>query len=122
MTAEPISILVVDDEDTVREFIRDALTAFGFTAHVSATAGHALELLAVHWIDLVLCDIQLPDRSGVDLARQIRRKNPDLPIVMITGSADAENAIQSLQLGAADFLEKPFSVQRLLSCVRSVVD
>jgi class 3 adenylate cyclase len=116
------TILVIDDELIVREMIAEALQADGYTVVQAETGGRALEILTSHQIDIVLSDIQLPDTSGIDLAGRIRAQQPGLPIVMVTGLADAGKAIDALKLGVSDYITKPFDLNTLSTSIRNILD
>jgi class 3 adenylate cyclase len=116
------TILVIDDELIVREMIAEALEADGYTVVQAETGSLALELLTSRQIDIVLSDIQLPDTSGIDLASRIRVQQPGLPIVMVTGMADASKAIDALKLGVSDYITKPFDLNTLSTSIRNILD
>lgn len=100
--------LVVDDEESVQEVLRAILEGRGCEAFAATTAAEATLALEEDVFDLVVVDKNLPDRSGLDLLAEIKGRDPDLEVVMVTGYASLETAVQALRLGAGDFITKPF--------------
>ena len=115
-------VLIVDDEEVVREGVRRILEAQGLRVAVAPDAASTLSHPALHRCRLVLCDLILPDRPGTDLIRLLRRVRPDLPVIMITGYATTDHEEQARQAGAAGFLTKPFEESELLEAVRRVLE
>ena len=114
-------VLVVDDEPVVCEAIRRVLEAGGLAVASASDSRSALAHPAAASCRLVLCDLMLPEASGLDVLRELHRRRPELPVVMITGYATAEVAIQALQSGAAGFLPKPFDDTELMNQVRQTL-
>lgn len=114
-------VLVVDDEAVVREGVRRVLEAEGLSVAAAADAASALAHPAASTCRLVVCDLMLPDESGLDLLRHLRRSRPELPVVMITGYATADHAQRAHEVGATDFLAKPFTSSELLTVVREAL-
>jgi DNA-binding NtrC family response regulator len=112
------AVLVVDDEPGMCHFIEGALRSRVGTVHVAATAEAAEVLLARHRIDLLVLDISLPGKSGLDLLRDLRAQGDDSEAVLITAFADLETAIEALRAGAGDLLLKPFRVTQLAHAVQ----
>lgn len=115
---ESWDVLVIDDEPIVRDSVRLVLEARGLRVATVGDGREALSHPAADGCRLVLCDLMLPESSGLDLLRALRARRPALPVVMITGYATAERALQALQAGAAGFLPKPFDESELLTLVR----
>jgi len=115
-------VLVVDDEELVREFCAEALEAAGFDVIAVADAPEALERLRQGGVDVVLMDIILPGLSGLEALRRIQEAAPDLPVIMITAALSIENAIEALKWGAYDFLAKPFEPGDLARAVERAVE
>ena len=116
--SERWDVLVVDDEPVVCDAIRMVLEAGGLRVASAGDLGSALAHPAAAHCRLVLCDLMLPDTSGLELLRALHARRPDLPVVMITGYATAEVAVEALQCGAAGFLPKPFDDTELMNQVR----
>lgn len=116
--AETWDVLVVDDEPVVRDGIRLLLGAAGLRAAAVADAAAALAHPAAANCRLLLCDLMLPDSSGIEVLQKLRTLRPELPVVMITGYATAENTALALDAGVSDFLPKPFTESELLAVVQ----
>jgi two-component system response regulator ResD len=123
------SVLVVDDESTIREVIRRYLERDGFTVREAADGYAALDALAEAVPDLIVLDLMLPGIDGLSLTRQIRTPKPSaehdtrqrVPIIMLTARGETSDRIRGLDVGADDYLAKPFSPQELVSRVRAVL-
>ena len=114
------TILVVDDEPTLRETLAEALEADGYAVVQAGDGRAALEQFRAHPPDLVLLDLMLPELSGLEVARQIRAQS-SVPIVMLT-ARDAElDKVVGLEMGADDYVTKPFSLRELSARVRAVL-
>ncbi len=120
--SEAWDVLVVDDEAVVRDAVKLVLGAEGWRVAAAESAEAALGHEALASCRLVLCDMMLPGQSGLDVIREARRRRPEVPIVMITGYATAENATRAIQAGASAFLAKPFDDTELLNQVRAVLE
>jgi DNA-binding response OmpR family regulator len=132
----PKSVLVVDDEATIREVIRRYLERDGYAVREAADGYAALDALAESLPDLLVLDLMLPGIDGLTLTRQIRTPRPNtrsaadreahearlrLPIIMLTARGETSDRIRGLDLGADDYVAKPFSPQELVSRVRAVL-
>ena len=106
-------ILVVDDEPLLREFLEDAFRRKGYGVVLAASAADALRAIGADPPDVVLLDIRMKGRDGLDLLPDLRRRCPDTPVIMMTGHATVEAAIQAMRAGAFDFLTKPFSADTI---------
>jgi DNA-binding NtrC family response regulator len=115
------SIYIVDDDADMREVLSLSLEA-KYEVRTFSTAGSALEAMKDHAPDLVLLDIGLPDMSGVDALRQIKKRSPDVLVIMVTASTDINTAISTMKLGASDYMMKPVNVDALEVSVRNVLD
>lgn len=116
MDSKP-TVLVVDDEATIRFSIRKALERAGADVSTAETGEQALEMLAEKPFDTVLTDIRMPGISGVDLLRLIKETNPDARVVLMTGYANLDTSNEAELLGAHAYLIKPVSSQVLLERV-----
>ncbi len=130
MTTEttPRSILVVDDEDTIRDVIRRYLERDGFTVREAADGYAALDSIRDEPPDLIVLDLMLPGIDGLTLTRQLRtprasgaEERRPLPIIMLTARGETSDRIRGLDTGADDYLAKPFSPQELVSRVKAVL-
>jgi DNA-binding response OmpR family regulator len=114
----PRTILVVDDEPTLRETLVDALEADGFRVVSAADGRAALERFRADKPDLVLLDLMLPELSGIEVCRIIRRES-GVPIVMLTAKDSELDKVVGLELGADDYVTKPFSLRELSARIRA---
>jgi DNA-binding response OmpR family regulator len=113
-------VLFVEDEPSISEPFSQALERAGFEAIVAGTGERALELADLVEPDLVLLDLNLPDRDGRDVCRELRRES-DVPIVMLTARGTETDRIVGLELGADDYVVKPFSSAEVISRIRAVL-
>jgi DNA-binding response OmpR family regulator len=114
------AILLVEDERAITEPLAEALEREGFTPTVAGTAAEAMEKATGSPPDLVLLDIGLPDGSGLDVCRELRRQN-DVPIIMLTARGAESDRVAGLELGADDYIVKPFSAREVMARVRAVL-
>jgi DNA-binding response OmpR family regulator len=114
------TILVVDDEPTVREVIRRYLERDGYAVREAADGRSALDEIQSNPPDLVVLDLMLPGLDGLAITRQIRQKQTT-PIIMLTAKGETSDRIYGLDVGADDYLTKPFSPQELMSRIRAVL-
>ena len=115
MTATPqgTTILVVDDEDGIRQALARFLTRLGYLVQAAANAKEALEKQSAHQPQAMLCDIRMPETSGVELLPKMLAQDPDLAIIMLTAIDEPRTAIECLKLGASDYLIKPVDLEEL---------
>ena len=116
------SVLVVDDEPGMRNFLLKALEPRVSQVMAAASAEEAEELMRKHRFDLLILDISLPGKSGLELLRDLREQGNASEVVLITAFADLDTAIEALRAGAGDFLLKPFRVTQVLNAVRQALD
>jgi len=114
------TILLVEDEESITAPLVDALEREGFDAAVSPTAAGSLELADEVKPDLVLLDVMLPDGSGFDVCRELRARSR-VPIIMLTARGEEADRVAGLELGADDYVVKPFSARELVARVRAVL-
>ena len=114
-------ILVVDDSPDTLELIQRNLALQGYVVHTASSAADALALLGATAVDLVVTDVRMPGLSGIDLIREVRMRHPGIELIVITGYATIEGAVEALQLGAWDYLAKPFTDEELFQAVRRVL-
>ena len=118
--AAPLRVLVVDDEPSIRTLLRMGLFAFGYRLLEAANGKMALEMLS-RGPDLIILDLDLPDISGLDLLRIIRARNEKVPILVLSGRGDEASKVQALDLGADDYVTKPFGMDELLARMRAAL-
>jgi DNA-binding response OmpR family regulator len=114
------TVLVVDDEPMVREVVARYLQLDGFRVHEAADGTAASKWLAEHRPDLVVLDIMLPGTDGLSILRQLRTMG-DIPVILLTARAEEVDRVLGLELGADDYVVKPFSTRELVARVRSVL-
>jgi two-component system, OmpR family, response regulator RegX3 len=114
------TILLVEDEESITAPLAEALEREGFRAEVAHTAAASLEVAARVSPDLVLLDLMLPDGSGLDVCRQLRTSSR-VPIIMLTARGDEADRIVGLELGADDYIVKPFSAREVVARIRAVL-
>jgi len=116
------TVLVIDDEQIVHESVRRILEEEGYRVEGAFRVEKALHLLSEGSFDLVLTDLMMPDRSGMDAVEAVARDHPDTGVVVFTGFATVNSAVQSLKLGALDYLPKPFTPQELLDVMERALE
>ena len=115
-----IKSLIVDDEINIVEVLSVILSEFDFDTKFAYSKQDAEKLIDKEYFDLVILDIRLPDGNGVDLLKYIKQKNPDTEVIMITAFASPETAVETMKLGAFDYISKPFSIPDLKILLRNV--
>ena len=113
-------VLIVDDEPSIVELVRFALEREGFVTEVAANGQQALEAVRQRMPDLVLLDLMLPGVDGLEVCRQLRQRS-NVPIIMLTARASEVDKVVGLELGADDYITKPFSPRELVARVRAVL-
>src|ERR1700738_3967368 len=117
-----VAILVVDDESEIREGLELLLSTEGYSTSSAETGEAGLALLEEKPFDLLLLDVSLPDRNGLDLLREIRRRDPHLSVVLITAYGSIDMARAAFKSGAMDYITKPWSNDELLAQVAQAVE
>lgn len=112
-TPQGTTILVVDDEDGIRQALTRFLTRLGYQVQTAANATEALERQGAHHPQAMLCDVRMPETSGVELLPKMLARDPDLAIIMLTAIDEPRTAIECLKLGAQDYLIKPVDLEEL---------
>jgi DNA-binding NtrC family response regulator len=115
------SVLVIDDEAEIRESLQTLLEFEGYDVEAAANGEQGLAKLGERPFDLVLLDLALPDRNGLELLPEIRNIDPQVSVIMITAYGTVEDAVRAIQFGAANFLQKPWDNEKLLADVRAAV-
>jgi two-component system, OmpR family, KDP operon response regulator KdpE len=119
--AAPIRILVVDDEPAIRRFLRAGLGAQGYVITELATGLPAIDVVHRNGTDLIMLDLGLPDVDGLEVIRQIRGGGSAVPIVVLSSRDDEAAKVAALDLGADDYVTKPFGIDELLARVRAAL-
>ncbi|WP_112875220.1 sigma-54-dependent transcriptional regulator [Paracoccus endophyticus] len=117
-------ILIVDDERDIRELIADILRDEGYATRVAANADEALAAINAEEPALMILDIWLKDSrmDGIDILKQVKRNNPDVPVVIISGHGNIEIAVAAIKQGAYDFIEKPFNIDQLMVVITRAME
>ena len=115
-------ILVIDDEHVVLDSVAKVLSEEELDVEVTTSSRQGLEWGISRDYDLVITDIRMPEIGGMRILRDIKRSRPQSAVVILTGYATVESAVQAMKLGATDYLEKPFTPESLLRTVRSALE
>ncbi len=110
---EKSKVLVVEDEERMRTLFQDALTMWGYHVTPASTGAEAIELVQGQLFDTVLCDVRMPEMDGLTILREIKRHDPSIEVVMVTGYPAVNSAVEALKLGAYDYLAKPVNLDEL---------
>ena len=116
------TVLVVDDEERIRSSIRGILSDEGFRVVDTGDAPGVMDLIHREAPSIVLLDVWMPELDGIELLRRIKSEQPAVPVIMISGHANIQSAVAATKLGAADFIQKPFSVDGLLASISRALD
>jgi two-component system KDP operon response regulator KdpE len=120
MSAAPLKVLVVDDEPPIRKLLRMGLSTQGYEILEASNGKTSLDLLSQN-PDLVILDLGLPDMQGLELLRMMRARNEAVPIVVLSSRGDEVGKVQALDLGADDYITKPFGMDELLARMRAAL-
>jgi DNA-binding NtrC family response regulator len=115
------AVLIVDDEAEIRESLQTLLEMEGFAVETAGSGEEGLVRIGEHPFDLILLDLALPGRNGLEILAEIRSRDSRLPVIMITAYGTVENAVRAMQSGAANFVQKPWDNEKLLADVRAAV-
>lgn len=118
MTNQTVSILVVDDEPPIRKLLRVGLGSQGYTVSEASNAKAAIELLQTERPDLILLDLGLPGMTGLELLGKWRGEGLDIPVVILSSRTDEAGIVSALELGADDYVTKPFGMNELVARIR----
>ncbi len=113
-------ILVVDDDDRIRELVKEYLNKNGFIVSTGSSSGEAKTQLEYFKFDLIVLDVMMPGQNGFELTKEIK-KNSNIPIVLLTAKGEVEDRIEGLEIGADDYLSKPFEPKELLLRIKNIV-
>ncbi len=116
-----IKILVAEDDAHIRTGLIDTLESEGYEATPAVNGEQALALYKTNPYDLIILDIMMPGKSGYDVCREIRTQNSDMPVIMLTAKGEEIDKVVGLQLGADDYITKPFGVHELLARIEAVL-
>jgi two-component system, OmpR family, response regulator len=114
-------LLVVEDEDTIRELLSGSLRFAGFKVSTAASGAEALRAVTASPPDLVLLDVMMPDGDGFEVIRRLRSSGPEVPVIFLTARDGVRDRVCGLALGGDDYVTKPFSLDELLERIRAVL-
>src|SRR5262245_26064979 len=117
----PTRLVVIEDEHAIRRGIADALRASGYEVFEASDGLRGLDEAIRPGVDLVLLDLMLPRRSGLDLLIELRKSRPELPVIILTARGSEDDRVRGLRMGADDYVVKPFSARELLARVEAVL-
>ena len=120
-SAVGVSILIVDDEDATRQLCRDIASEIGLEVRTASTTDEALEILEQSPVDIVVTDLKVPELGGIELLKHIRTNQPNTSVMMLTQYGTIETAVAATQLGAKDYVTKPFHLQELRTKIERLV-
>jgi len=115
------SVLIIDDESAIRESLHTLLELEGYDVATAASGREGMTRLGERRFDLVLLDLALPDRNGMEILSELQAQDRQLSVIMITAYGTVENAVKAMQSGAANFIQKPWDNEKLLADVRAAV-
>ncbi|MGO3984469.1 sigma-54 dependent transcriptional regulator [Pseudomonas sp. SAS7] len=116
------SVIVVDDEASIRSAVEQWLSLSGFSVQLFARAEECLAQLPQHFPGVIISDVRMPGMDGLQLLERVQADDPDLPVILLTGHGDVPMAVDAMRSGAYDFLEKPFTPQHLLGSLRRALE
>lgn len=119
---ESKSILIVDDEKSVRESLEKVLSKAGYVTRTASSGNEALKILGKRNTDLILSDLKMPDGDGFELLRAVKKHHPDVEVILLTGYGTIEKAVEAMKEGAYDFITKPVKKAVILSTVERAIE
>lgn len=114
--------LVIDDDEIVLDSVGTILRGDGYQVDVSPSSRKGLEMAIRNGYDIVLTDIRMPEIGGMRVLRDVKRAKPSIPVMIMTGYATVQSAVQAMKLGACDYMQKPFTPEELLARVDSAIE
>jgi len=120
MDKKRFHILVVDDDDRIRELVKEYLVESNFLVTTAKDALDAKKKLEIVKFDILILDIMMPGESGLSLTKEVKKNNP-MPIILLTAKGEVHNRIEGLELGADDYLGKPFEPKELLLRIKNIL-
>ncbi|MBT8767269.1 sigma-54-dependent transcriptional regulator [Metapseudomonas boanensis] len=118
----PVQVIFVDDEAAIRDAVREWLELSGYLVRTEASAEECLKHLDADFPGVVISDLRMPGMDGMALLQAIQARDRELPVLMVTGHGDVPQAVEAMRLGAYDFIEKPFTAERLLESLRRALE
>ena len=121
MSSKQDTILVVDDERSVTDLLSEDLADEGYNCVTAFTGEDALKRLSMDSFEMVLLDLKLPGISGMDVLKEIKSTHPGSAVIVVSASRDVKTAVEAMKIGAADYITKPFELERVNSCIEAVL-
>ena len=118
---ENLRILVIDDEEVIREGLKRILVGEVFIVETCSSGFKAIEIMQKEEFDLIITDLKMPGMSGIEVLKSVRTLQPDIPVILITGYASIDTAVEAMKNGASDYISKPFAPDLLLEKVRNAI-
>ena len=122
MTEMSANILIVDDESSNRRILEQVLTRTGYHVATASDGSEALKKTEASRPELIILDYMMPDMSGMDVLRELRKRDDDTPVVMVTAYGTVERAVDAMQEGAYDFITRPFKPEHIALVVRKALE
>ena len=113
-------ILIVDDDDKIRNLLKDFLSENNYIVSTAENADHAKKILSILKFDVLILDVMMPGQNGYELTKEIK-KEKNIPIILLTAKGEVENRIKGLELGANDYIGKPFEPKELLLRIKNIL-
>jgi len=120
--AHPVKILIVDDEEIIQNFMKDVLSDQGYEAKTVSSGEEAVRLFKKNSFDLIITDIKMPGMDGIQVLRAAKELDSNQDVIVMTGHASTETAVESMKLGAADFITKPFNLDQIKIVVAKALE
>jgi len=111
-------VLIIDDEQDFTDALAERMTTRGMTVSTSSSAIEGLKNVEEHSFDVVVLDLQMPEMDGIETLKVLKKKNPELQVILLTGHATVEKGIEAMKLGAMDLLEKPADMTTLTEKIK----
>ena len=111
-------VLIIDDEQEFTQALAERMTTRGMTVSTSSSAIEGLKNVEEHSFDVVVLDLQMPEMDGIETLKVLKKKNPELQVILLTGHATVEKGIEAMKLGAMDLLEKPADMTTLTEKIK----
>src|ERR1041385_4714313 len=108
-----VSVLIVDDQEMVRALCQQVIESLGFRSYAAESGDEALGILQHEAIDIVITDLKMPSMSGIELLERVKAHNSRIEVIIMTGYASVQSAVQAMKLGASDYIVKPFSSEEM---------
>lgn len=115
-------ILVIDDEKAIRNSLKDILEYEGHQVQTAENGIQALSLLNIQSFDLIFCDIKMPEMDGIEVLKKIKEREWNIPVIMISGHGNIDTAVESIKIGAFDYIEKPLDLNRIFITIKNASD